>query len=208
MEWQAVVLALQILLLAAGWLLFQRARGELSARAAETPVLAEVRALQKNVKQLLQEINSASERQSLRLEGGCAEASGLLIDLNEQMRDAERILETLEEKVRAAELNASSAGSRFLEPTLAEARPLPAEQISAVAGWRAPRLPEILSAAADVSPAGSQGAESLRNQSAAVFHLSDTGETPAAIAARTRLSEGEVEMMLSLRGKGAPSPAR
>ncbi len=44
MEWQAIVLVMQILMLAVGWLLFQQARGELSARAAEKPVLGEGKA--------------------------------------------------------------------------------------------------------------------------------------------------------------------
>ena len=44
MEWQAIVLTSQIMLLAVGWALFQKARAELAARAAEAPILSEVRA--------------------------------------------------------------------------------------------------------------------------------------------------------------------
>src|SRR3954465_3176011 len=97
MEWQAVVLAVQILLLAAGWLLFQRARGELSARAAETPVLAEVRALQKSVKQLLLEMEAAAARQAARLETGCSEAAAILVEMESKIRDAEERLGRYEE---------------------------------------------------------------------------------------------------------------
>ena len=96
MEWQNVVLAMQILLLAAGWLLFQRARGELSARAAETPVLAEVRALQKSVKQLVAELDSAADRQAGRLENGCIEAAAILQEIEAAMQDAQVLLASRE----------------------------------------------------------------------------------------------------------------
>jgi hypothetical protein len=66
--WQAMVFSVQILLLAAGWTLFQKARGELSARAAEAPVLTEIKALHRNVKRLLQEIETTSDHASAQIE--------------------------------------------------------------------------------------------------------------------------------------------
>ncbi len=77
MEWQAVVLVMQILMLAVGWFLFQQAKGELSARAAETPVLGEVKALQRNIKQLLTDLDQTSGRASQHLETQCRQAHEL-----------------------------------------------------------------------------------------------------------------------------------
>ncbi len=81
MEWQAVVVSLQIMMLTVGWMLFQKAKGELSAKAAEAPVLNEVKALQRSVKQLLSEMTEASHQISARLEVQCAEAKSLLMEL-------------------------------------------------------------------------------------------------------------------------------
>jgi hypothetical protein len=92
MEWQAVVLAIQILLLAAGWILFQRARGELSAQAAEAPVLAEVKALQQRVKSLLVELESATDRQAARLESGCADAVAVLTEIESKIQIVEELI--------------------------------------------------------------------------------------------------------------------
>src|SRR5687768_16654551 len=88
MEWQAVVMAMQILLLATGWVLFQKARAELSAKAAEEPVLSEVRALQRNVKELLAEIEETGDAVSSRLESRCVEARELLHALERRLGEA------------------------------------------------------------------------------------------------------------------------
>ena len=42
--WGTIVLFINVLLLFAGWLLFQQAKSDLTARAAQIPVLSEVKA--------------------------------------------------------------------------------------------------------------------------------------------------------------------
>lgn len=86
MEWQALGIALQILLLAIGWTLFQRARAELTARAVEVPVLAELKALHHNVQHLLKQLEETSLEASLRLERGCEQARALLKALEESLQ--------------------------------------------------------------------------------------------------------------------------
>ena len=89
MEWQAVVLVMQILMLAVGWFLFQQAKGELSAHAAETPVLGEVKALQRSIKQLLTDMENTSERTSLNLEAKCRQAQELASTLADYIETTE-----------------------------------------------------------------------------------------------------------------------
>ena len=87
MEWQAIVLVMQILLLAVSWFLFQQARAELTARAAETPVMAEVKTLHVNVKKMLDELEQTADRSSSRLENGAEAVRELLGDLETERRD-------------------------------------------------------------------------------------------------------------------------
>jgi hypothetical protein len=51
----------QALLLLLGYVLYRKAKRDLSARAAETPVLSEISSLQRNVKDLLGAMEEASE---------------------------------------------------------------------------------------------------------------------------------------------------
>lgn len=196
MEWQAVVLAVQIMLLAAGWLLFQRARGELSARAAETPVLAEVRALQKSVKQLVLEIESAADRQSARLEAGCSEAAAILLEMESKIRDAEERLARYEEAARRLEQSGLRPGEHEARSHNAFSRGAGVDggQVSAT---RLQGAGEAQRAPATVAEPV-QAVVSLRDT---VFRLADGGETTPAIARAMKLSEGEVETLLSLRGR-------
>lgn len=174
MEWQSVVFALQILLLATSWTLFQRARAELTAQAAETPVLSEVKALQRNVKQLLAEIVQTAGQTSERLETRCAEAGALLAEM-------ERKLDTLNSPVR-------STGEMSSSPTV----PLPT--LSLVTAETAVIREEPARAA---KPTFSE--RFLRRQ--AVYERADAGQPPVAIARETGMSEGEVETLLGLRGQ-------
>ena len=131
MEWQAIVLVMQILMLAVGWFLFQQARGELSARAAETPVLGEVKALQRNIKQLLSDLERASERaseqseqSSEQLEARCAEARQLIADLDERLQEFSAVQENSlrgkrQTPAASYDLRISGEDMRFSEPTAA-----------------------------------------------------------------------------------------
>ena len=199
MEWQAIVFALQILLLAVSWVLFQKARAELSAKAVETPVLSEVRALQKNVKQLLAEIEAASDRSAAQLEFRCEKAQEALM--------------ALESKIAAADTLRPSA-------PISPARPkrTPRIRATAPAGWMAESEP---APQAVVSGTGSreqqegnweQGTGNRQEPKPAlvsvyaarrqeVYALTDAGEPVAAIARKTGISEGEIETWIGLRKK-------
>src|SRR5438067_11395491 len=84
--WGSILLAVNILLLAAGWLLFQQAKSDLTARAAETPVLSEIRALQKSIARLLEQLKLESTQMSAQLDVRCAEARELLESLDQRGR--------------------------------------------------------------------------------------------------------------------------
>jgi hypothetical protein len=71
--------------LLAGWLLFQQAKSELTARASEAPVLAEIKALQKSVAALLEQLKLESAQASTQLEARCVEARDLLAALDRRI---------------------------------------------------------------------------------------------------------------------------
>ncbi len=104
MEWQAIVLVMQILLLAVSWFLFQQARAELTARAAETPVMAEVKTLHVNVKKMLDELEQTADRSSSRLENGAETVRQLLGELETERLDTIERSDIL--TARSAELEA------------------------------------------------------------------------------------------------------
>ncbi len=199
MEWQAVVLAVQILLLAAGWLLFQRARGELSARAAETPVLAEVRALQKSVKQLLVEIEAAADRQSQRLESGCTDAAAILVQIEERTRDAERRMEQFEERMRALDSRRAHTVESSGELTGLARRRSAGERARGAGEYAGNHRADTSEPAIPIAAEAFSAVQIAANRRESVFRLADSGESPASIARATRLSEGEIETLLSLR---------
>ena len=198
-EWQAVVLAIQILLLAAGWLLFQRARGELSARAAETPVLSEVRALQKSVKQLVSELESAADRQAGRLEQACVDAAALLEELESQIRAAHEQLEASELRIAAATSVRPETGGKG--ENLSESMHRLDAQDLIVVNDRRHNQSVVQTATPEPSRAQATEAPTQSSYRERIFALADSGETAAAIARATRLSEGEVEIVLRLRGQ-------
>ena len=199
MEWQAVVLAVQILLLAAGWLLFQRARGELSVRAAETPVLAEVRALQKSVKQLLIEIESAADRQSLRLENGCSDAAAILVEMENKIKGAEQCLEQYEARMRAIGPSRADVDERSEIHSERATHRLAGEHGATAARYSGHRRLEPAERTSTNYPDMPGAAQIATSHHDKVFHLADSGETTTAIARATRLSEGEIETLLRLR---------
>lgn len=172
MEWQAVVLAMQIMMLAVGWVLFQKARAELSAQAAENPVLSEVRALQRNVKELLAEIEETGDVVTARLEARCVEARELL---------------------RALELRLETAP----EP---EPRPKPVKRSprrTAAALPVSEEAPAVAVVAVESSPQSELAGKDTRRE--AVYSLADSGKSSGDIARQIGLSEGEVETLLGLR---------
>ena len=185
MEWQAIVFALQILLLAVSWVLFQKARAELSAKAAETPVLSEVRALQKNVKQLLAEIESASDRSSAQLEFRCAKA---------------------QEALSALEQRTEAANSFHSSPPVPAARPkrMQRTRAAAPAEWTAESGAEtapqaVVSRREEKMPAVAAPVSLHAARRQEVYALTDAGELVGAIARKTGISEGEIETWIGLR---------
>ncbi len=85
MEWTILVLVVEILLLAMGWVLFQQAKSDLTARAAETPVLGEVKTLHNSIVRLLEQLKLESSQSSAQLEARCLEARDLLAALDEKL---------------------------------------------------------------------------------------------------------------------------
>ena len=202
MEWQAIVLAVQILLLAAGWILFQRARGELSVRAAETPVLGEVKALQKNVKELLVEIETTADKQSARLERICADAASVLSAIEIRIQDADAILSQLEARPAAGPAALLNAARRYDGRNEASIGPA-----SIAPGHNGPyhaihvQRQENVSATPESITTPISMNDGLLKRRELVFSMADNGQSAAAIAEATRLSEGEVEALLGLRIK-------
>ncbi len=186
MEWQAVVLVMQILMLAVGWFLFQQAKGELSAQAAETPVLGEVKALQRSVKQLLADLQQTSERASAQLEAQCRQAREMASTLEEH-------LETLEEARRHSLVTANEPPSMLSPLTLVTEQSaiavLDTQQAAVVTAQDMPFIAQSL-------PAPPNSWEQKR---AYVFALSDAGQSAGDIARETGISEGEIETLLGLR---------
>ena len=185
MEWQAAVLALQILMLSAGWALFQKARGELSAKAAEAPALAETKALHQNVRHLLAELSETSSQTAEELGRRVEEARALIEDLDERIA----ILTATEQ----AAMNASrSAPTLTVVETFAPARTAPPVQEA--------RLGATVGSYA--SDAGAERTPSpMQERRKLVFELADSGSRTSEIARETEISEGEVETILALRSR-------
>jgi DNA-directed RNA polymerase specialized sigma24 family protein len=186
-EWQAVVLALQIFLLAISWALFQKARAELSARAAETPVLSEVRALQRNVKQLLQELTTTGAKTAEQLEAQCADARELLLELDSR-------LEVLTDTTLALR----EAGQTLPGLAAVESGPEPFSSSK-------PPLASAQAVTLTLGESKRDGSAPLtkRTQRQVVYTLADAGANASEIARETGLSEGEVETLLGLRAQRA-----
>jgi hypothetical protein len=120
MEWGAIVLAVQILLLVAGWVLFQQAKTDLTARAAQVPVLTEIKALQKSIAALLEQLKLESTQTSAQLEARCLEARELLTALDRRLQEIEA--PGPDSPARIPETTAVVSPS----PSLSPAPPLPA----------------------------------------------------------------------------------
>lgn len=86
--WGTIALFINVLLLFGGWLLFQQAKSDLTARAAQIPVLSEVKALQKSVASLLEQLKLESIQTSAQLDTRCAEARDLLALIDRKLEEA------------------------------------------------------------------------------------------------------------------------
>ncbi|MBC7529530.1 MAG: hypothetical protein H7308_18540 [Chthonomonadaceae bacterium] len=176
MEWQAAVFALQIMIITVSWMLFQRAKGELSAKAAEAPILNEVKALHRNVKQLLSEITEASHRTSVQLEAQCNEARTLL-----------------------AEMEARTERERHLAHPLSAIPLMGTQTISSPS----PTLTVVETYAPKPKkeePPYSASRNSARHeQRRLIYSLADAGASASEISREAEISEGEVETLLALR---------
>ncbi|MCC6728727.1 MAG: hypothetical protein IT208_05240 [Chthonomonadales bacterium] len=138
MDWGIAVLAVEILLLVAGWLLYQQARAELNARAAEAPVLSEVRALQASVSALLEQLKLESVQTSAQLEARSLEARELIATLERRIEETRKgatrpAARRRDSSARAAALAAESEAVPASDPRYREVSALADNGLDAVA---------------------------------------------------------------------------
>jgi protein-tyrosine-phosphatase len=158
--WGSIILIANFLLLVAGWILFQQAKSDLTARAAETPILSEIKALQKSVAAMLEQIKLESVQTSAQLEARCVEARDLLAALDRKLE---------------------------------ETKPTP--RASA-------RRREAVTAVRESEDRQTQAEEPAHNNTSRyqeVYALADDGFAVEEIAQRAGLTQGEVELILSIR---------
>ncbi len=208
MEWQAVVLAVQILLLAGGWVLFQKAKADLSAKAAETPVLGELRALKSQIKQLLDEIETAGDTASSRLEAQYRDAHDLLVELEQRIVEADATLQSPAPpptRELRTESFAPLAVSTVIEtaPSKASRRTKSATSKATASATAAKPAATRKPKAAAHTPAVAEavalvGMAARRQQ---VYTLADEGREMTDIARQTDISVGEVETLIGVRGR-------
>ena len=171
--WSSIIMVVNILLLIAGWLLFQQAKSDLTARAAQVPVLGEVKALQKSIADLLEQLKLESAQTSAQLEARCLEARDLLVALDRRLGDlqvpkpASRATRRRGASAERSDIRASQSGTDSYGP--------------AVEPDVKPALPD----------------NSFRYQE--VYTLADEGLAASTIAQRSGISEGEIDLILSLR---------
>ncbi len=177
---EAIVITLQILILTVSWTLFQRARADLSARAAESPVLQEIRNLERSVRVLLKEMELQS-----------AEASDVL---GAHCRQAREILDALEAASALHAERAQTARSSPEMPTVPFSTPAGAQTLPPDAG----DPPACRTGELDESQGTADPAEVQKRQ--LIYHLADAGAPVSEVAHAAGISEGFVEVLLALRG--------
>ncbi len=177
---QAAVLALTILLLTVDWFRFLQAKSELNAKAAETPVINEIKALHKSIKQLLIDIEESADRADSRLEKKCGEARNLVQSL----------------ELKLASLNAAPMPTAVVaaEPAPVESPLFPTLHSNETSNERAEYL---RSQPFEMSQFMAGNSHRTRNRR--VFDMADAGSDRQQIARTTGMSEGEVETLLGLR---------
>ena len=173
--WGTILLGINILLLLAGWLLFQQAKSDLTARAAQVPVLGEVKALQKSIATLLEQLKMESIQTSAQLDARCAEARDLLAAIERRLEEAQD-LPPRPARMRLTRGRPSEmAGANSPEPAAS-----------------APETPGPETRPAEADPRKMQ-----------VYALSDEGTSSAEIARQTGFSQGEVDLILGLRPRSS-----
>jgi len=168
-----VMFAFQVVL--AAWMVnyYKSAKRDLNATTAEAPMLKEVSALQKSVKELLSAIEEASQETTARLEVRCAEARF--------------VLATLEDRLAKLEMEEATATA----PNVQNYLPKPAAQEMAY---------QVVSNVP--SPATFENNEHYRKHQV-IYGLADSGLNPTEISRQTGIAEGEVQLLLSLRNHHA-----
>lgn len=174
-SWGTLVVGVEILLLVAGWLLFQQAKSDLTARAAQIPVMTEIKALQKSVATLIEQLKLESNQTSAQLEARCVEARELLAALDKRL-----------EEMPAATVRSAV---RRREPVAEVARTKPVGASQVVGASQAVET--------------ESGAGTLHARYEQVYALADGGERPGSISQQTGFSEGEVELILGLRRRAS-----
>lgn len=169
MDWGPVVLGVQILLLVCGWVLFQQAKSDLTARAAQIPVLSDIKELQKTITALLEQLKLESGQVSAQLEVRCLEARELLTALDRRLEEMPPAKRTAKAILDASEAVAAPRRRRAVVETV---------EIPAVSAETPVEIPS-------------------RYQE--VYALADEGLSAAEIARQTAFSAGEVELILGLR---------
>ena len=85
--WSSIIMVVNILLLVAGWLLFQQAKSDLTARAAQVPVRSEIKELHRSISALLEQLKVESGQVSTQLDARCVEARDLLGALDRRLEE-------------------------------------------------------------------------------------------------------------------------
>ena len=195
MEWQAVVLVMQILMLVVGWFLFQQAKGELSARAAETPVLGEVKALQRAIKQMLADLDQTSELASQQLESRCRQAQDLSATLAGQLVELEATQHRL--------LSLCPDDTQIILPPLSLVTEPNLSMQQDTSCFSQENNPVDANKAVAVCTESIVSASTREKRRARIFALHDAGQSRGSIARETGISEGEIETLLGLRQQRA-----
>lgn len=197
----AVVLAVDLVVLAGSWLL---ARRWIARRLAAPRQAAE---LGEEVGRLVTELNQAAERTVVLLEDRTTALNGLLAEADKRIGLLRREIERHEEgarlygrlggpRARAAAARAAEAESDGPAPVRRpDSGPRPPAAVAGDDG-RAPAAAGRASAAAEAPAAEPRDARTAMRLE--IGRLARAGLSPAAIAARVGSPLGEVELILSL----------
>ncbi len=190
---QYIVLALQIVLLAVSWVLFQQAKTELNAKAAEMPVLTEVQALHDRVKQLLGELERTAEREADKLASECSRAETLLAAMQvAAMQGVCGPVSANSTPEAIGNLEALDDVSTLTNPSYLSGRQVEAQGIESG---------QDTDHAIVAKPQGNsvnRGSGNPMSRREAIIRLAMKGESSAAIARTLGVSEGEVETVVGL----------
>lgn len=88
--WGGMVLAIEIFLLIAGWVLFQQAKTELTARMAQVPVITEIKELKRVIASMLEQLKIESSQISTQLEARCLEARELINAMDRKIDEVQK----------------------------------------------------------------------------------------------------------------------